>query len=33
MKRERIEEIAQMLSGIEITKAAISNAKELLKQQ
>ncbi len=32
-KDERIEEIAQMLSGTEITKAAISNAKELLKQQ
>ena len=30
---ERITEIAQMLSGTEITKAAISNAKELLKQQ
>lgn len=28
---ERITEIAQMLSGSEITKAAISNAKELLK--
>ena len=32
-KDERITEIAQMLSGTEITKAAISNAKELLKQQ
>ena len=30
---ERISEIAQMLSGSEITNAAISNAKELLKQQ
>lgn len=28
---ERIEEIAQMLSGSEVTEAAISNAKELLK--
>ena len=28
---ERITEIAQMLSGSEITEAAISNAKELLK--
>ena len=29
---ERIKEIAQMLSGSEVTEAAISNAKELLKQ-
>ena len=29
---ERITEIAQMLSGSEITKAAIENAKQLLKQ-
>lgn len=29
--KEKIEEIAQMLSGSEITEAAISNAKELLK--
>ena len=29
---ERIREIAQMLSGSEVTEAAISNAKELLKQ-
>ena len=28
---ERINEIAQMLSGSEVTQAAISNAKELLK--
>ena len=33
MKSEkRIKEIAQMLSGSEVTEAAISNAKELLKQ-
>ena len=30
-KDERINEIAQMLSGSDITEAAISNAKELLK--
>ena len=29
---ERVQEIAQMLSGSDITEAAISNAKELLKQ-
>lgn len=29
-KDERITEIAQMLSGSEITEAAISNAKELI---
>ena len=29
---ERIKEIAQMLSGSDITEAAINNAKELLKQ-
>jgi DNA repair protein RecN (Recombination protein N) len=29
---ERIREIAQMLSGAELTEAAIANAKELLKQ-
>ena len=28
---ERVNEIAQMLSGSEITEAAVSNAKELLK--
>jgi DNA repair protein RecN (Recombination protein N) len=28
---ERVKEIAQMLSGSEITEAAVSNAKELLK--
>ena len=28
---ERIKEIAQMLSGSDITEAAINNAKELLK--
>lgn len=28
---ERVSEIAQMLSGADITEAAISNAKELLK--
>ena len=31
-KNERITEIAQMLSGSEITEAAIENAKQLLKQ-
>ncbi len=31
-EEERINEIAQMLSGSEVTKAAIDNAKELLKQ-
>jgi DNA repair protein RecN (Recombination protein N) len=31
-KDERITEIAQMLSGSEITEAAIENAKQLLKQ-
>jgi DNA repair protein RecN (Recombination protein N) len=30
-KEERIKEIAQMLSGSELTEAAIENAKELLK--
>ena len=30
---ERVREIAQMLSGSDITKAAIQNAKELLKQK
>jgi DNA repair protein RecN (Recombination protein N) len=29
---ERVREIAQMLSGSDITEAAINNAKELLKQ-
>ena len=29
--QERIEEIAQMLSGIDITQAALANAKELLR--
>jgi DNA repair protein RecN (Recombination protein N) len=29
---ERVQEIAQMLSGSDISEAAISNAKELLKQ-
>lgn len=28
---ERIEEIAQMLSGSDITQAALANAKELLR--
>jgi DNA repair protein RecN (Recombination protein N) len=28
---ERIQEIAQMLSGSDVTTAAINNAKELLK--
>ncbi len=31
-EEERVNEIAQMLSGSEVTKAAIDNAKELLKQ-
>ena len=30
---ERVNEIAQMLSGSEITEAAVSNAKELLKMK
>ncbi len=30
--QERIDEIAQMLSGADITEAARHNAKELLKQ-
>jgi len=30
-KEERIKEIAQMLSGSEVSEAAMSNAKELLK--
>ena len=30
---ERVKEIAQMLSGSEITEAAVSNAKELLKSK
>jgi DNA repair protein RecN (Recombination protein N) len=30
-KEERIREIAQMLSGSDISDAAINNAKELLK--
>jgi DNA repair protein RecN (Recombination protein N) len=29
---ERIREIAQMVSGSDVTEAAISNAKALLKQ-
>jgi DNA repair protein RecN (Recombination protein N) len=29
---ERIKEIAQMLSGSDVTDAAIQNAKELLKK-
>ena len=31
IQEERISEIAQMLSGSDITQAAIQNAKELLK--
>ena len=30
---ERIREIAQMLSGSDVTAAAIQNAKELLRSQ
>jgi DNA repair protein RecN (Recombination protein N) len=30
--KERVEEIAQMLSGSQLTEAALNNAKELLKQ-
>ena len=29
---ERVQEIAQMLSGSDVTSAAIDNAKELLKK-
>ena len=32
MTEERIREIAQMVSGSDVTEAAISNAKALLKQ-
>jgi DNA repair protein RecN (Recombination protein N) len=30
-KEERVREIAQMLSGSDVSEAAIQNAKELLK--
>ena len=30
--RKRIEEIARMLSGVELTDAALSNARELLRK-
>ena len=31
-ENERIEEIARMLSGVELTDAALSNARELLRK-